>query len=91
MSCELFKKTSNMMTVSTSTANSNNRIALNSKEACAYLGINRNLLDSFRRAGLIRYLKAGRLYLYPVVELDAFVNRNVGKEITKDGLVVGEA
>lgn len=66
-----------------------NRIALNSKDACSYLGINRNLLDSFRRAGLIRYLKAGRLFLYPVSELNSFVQKNIGNEITKDGIVLG--
>ena len=65
------------------------RIALNSKDACSYLGINRNLLDSFRRAGLIRYLKAGRLFLYPVAELNSFVQKNIGNEITKDGIVLG--
>ena len=63
------------------------RITLNSKEACSYLGINRNLLDSYRRAGLIRYLKAGRLFLYPVSELDAFVHRNIGNEISKEGII----
>ena len=85
------EKTSNIEYISINSFKPGGKITLNTKEACSYLGINRNLLDSFRRAGLIRYLKAGRLYLYPVVELDAFVNRNVGKEITKDGLVVGEA
>ena len=65
------------------------RVTLNTKEACAYLGINRGLLDSYRRAGLIRSLKTGRLYLYPVTELDAFVSRNLGKEISKDGVIYG--
>ncbi len=65
----------------------NSRIALNTKDACAYLGINRNLLDSFRRCGLIKAIKTGRFYIYPVSELNAFVERNTGKEITKDGIV----
>ncbi len=65
----------------------NNRIALNTKDACAYLGINRNLLDSYRRCGLIKAIKTGRFYIYPVSELKAFVERNLGKEITKDGIV----
>ena len=65
----------------------NPKIALNTKEACAYLGINRNLLDSFRRCGLIKSIKMGRLYIYPISELNAFIDRNMGKEITKDGLV----
>lgn len=63
------------------------KIILNTKEACSYLGLNRNLLDSYRRAGLIRSLKAGRLYLYPISELNAFVSKNIGKEITKEGIV----
>ncbi len=65
-----------------------NRVTLNTKEACSYLGINRGLLDSFRRAGLIRYIKTGRLYLYPISELNAFVSKNLGKEITKEGIVL---
>ena len=65
----------------------NNRIALNTKDACTYLGINRNLLDSFRRCGLIKAIKTGRFYIYPVSELKAFVENNTGKEITKDGIV----
>ena len=62
--------------------------ALNTKDACSYLGINRSLLDSYRRAGLIRSVKTGRIYLYPVSELKAFIERNKGKEITKDGLII---
>ncbi len=65
----------------------NPKIALNTKEACTYLGINRSLLDSFRRCGLIKSIKMGRLYIYPTSELNAFIDRNMGKEITKDGLV----
>ena len=84
------KKTSNTEGVSLADNKPDKKITLNSKEACVYLGINRNLLDSFRRAGLIRYLKTGRLYLYPVAELNAFVERNLGKEITKEGLIIGE-
>ena len=66
----------------------NKRIALNTVEAAKYLGINRTLLDSLRRAGLIKYLKVGRLYLYPVSVLDSFINDNIGKEITKEGIVI---
>ena len=85
------EKASNTEKISMNRFKPENRITLNSKEACSYLGINRNLLDSFRRAGLIRYLKTGRLYLYPIVELDAFIENNIGKEITKNGLIVGDA
>lgn len=66
------------------------KILLNTKEACEYLNLNKDLLLSYRKAGLIRYMKAGRNYLYPVSELNRFVLENVGKEITKDGLIVGE-
>lgn len=64
-----------------------NKITLNTKESCEYLSINRALLDSYRRCGLIRAIKVGRYFLYPVSELNDFVNQNIGKEITKDGLV----
>lgn len=65
-------------------------IVLNTAETCEYLRINRHLLDSYRRAGLIRSIKVGRNYLYPVREIESFVERNIGKEITKDGLIIGE-
>jgi len=68
-----------------------NKLLLSSKEACSYLGINRNLLDSYRRAGIIRVSKLGRQYYYSIKELNSFVDRNIGKEITKDGLIIGEA
>ena len=68
----------------------NQRIALNTTEAAKYLSINRTLLDSLRKAGTIKSLKVGRLYLYPVSILDSFINDNIGKEITKDGIVIGE-
>ena len=64
------------------------KIALNTKEAVEYLGINRGLLDSFRKKGIIRAIKTGRYFIYPVSELNAFINRNIGKEITKDGLII---
>ncbi len=67
-----------------------NKLLLNTKEACNYLNLNRALLESYRRAGLIRYIKAGRNYLYPINSLNQFVAENTGKEITKDGLIVGE-
>lgn len=63
------------------------KIALNTKEAIAYTGLNRSLLESYRKAGLIRTVKAGRLYLYPVNELKKFMDRMTGKEISKDGVI----
>ena len=63
------------------------RVALNTVEAAKYLGINRTLLDSLRKAGMIKSLKVGRLYLYPISVLDSFIYDNIGKEITKDGIV----
>lgn len=68
-----------------------NKLMLNTEEACHYTGLNRCLLESYRRAGLIRYMKAGRNYLYPVSSLNQFVSENLGKEITKDGVIVGES
>lgn len=66
------------------------KLLLSTNEAVEYSGINRNLLDSFRRAGIIRANKMGRQYYYSVKELNDFIDRNVGKEITKDGLIIGE-
>lgn len=68
----------------------NNKILLTTKEACLYTNINRTLLDTFRRSGVIKAIKIGRQFLYPIQELNAFVDRNIGKEITKDGLIIGE-
>jgi len=64
-----------------------NKIALNTKETCEYLGINRSLLDSFRKNGLIRAIKTGRYFIYPISELNRFINQNIGNEITKEGIV----
>ena len=66
----------------------NGKIALNTREACACLGINRAQLDSYRKQGLIKAIKKGRYYIYPALELKTFVERNTGKQITKEGIVV---
>lgn len=58
------------------------------KDAVELLSINRNLLDSYRRAGLIKSFKLGKNYIYPEAELIKFLETNLGKEITKEGLVV---
>ena len=65
------------------------KIAFNTDEACEMLSINRQLLDSFRKNGLIRATKMGRLYVYPKKELERFIDKNIGKEITKDGAILG--
>lgn len=65
------------------------KAALNTLEAVEYLGINRKLLDNYRRAGLIGAIKTGRYYIYPVAELDRFIDRNIGNKISKDGLILG--
>lgn len=59
------------------------------KQAVEKLNINRNLLDSFRRAGIIGSKKLGRNYVYSDVELDNFLKKYLGKEITKEGIVLG--
>lgn len=66
------------------------KILLTSKEAVEYLGIPRTLLDSLRRSGRIRANKLGRQYYFSTRELNNFVDRNIGKEITKDGLIIGD-
>ena len=63
------------------------KIALNTKEASEYLSINRALLDSYRKAGIIRSIKVGRFFIYPISELNAFISKNIGKEITKEGII----
>lgn len=68
----------------------NEKLCFNTKEAVHLLGINRNLLDSFRRRGLIRYVKMGRNYLYPKNELERFVSDNLGNEISKEGIILVE-
>ena len=64
------------------------KLAYNTKETIEILGINRNLLDCYRKRGLIRALKVGRYFIYPRSELENFIDRNIGNEITKDGLIV---
>ena len=66
----------------------NGKIALNTREACVCLGINRTQLDAYRKKGLIKAIKTGRYYIYPVSELKTFIERNTGKQITKEGIVV---
>lgn len=68
----------------------NDKLAFNTEEACQLLSINRSLLDSYRQGGLIRATKMGRLYIYPKKELERFIDSNIGKEITKDGIIYGE-
>ena len=65
------------------------KLAFNTDEACEMLSINRQLLDSYRKGGLIRATKLGRLYVYPKKELERFIDTNIGKEITKDGAILG--
>lgn len=67
-----------------------NKIAYNTKESIEVLGINRSLLDSYRKKGLIKCVKLGRNYLYPKTELESFIQRNLGNEITKEGLILWE-
>jgi len=66
------------------------KLFLKTKEACLYLGINRTLLDSFRRSGMIKSSKLGKQYYYHISELNNFANKSIGKEINKDGLIIGE-
>lgn len=66
------------------------KLAFNTEEACALLSINRQLLDSYRKGGLIKATKYGRFYVYPKKELERFIDSNIGKEITKDGIIYGE-
>lgn len=63
---------------------------LNTKEACDYLGINRDILARYRRAGLIPYIRIGRNYMHPITALNQFITDNVRKEITIDGVIVGD-
>ncbi len=67
------------------------KIAYNTKEATEILSINRNLLDIYRRRGLIRAVKVGRYFIYPRAELERFIERNLGNEITKDGTIISGA
>ena len=64
------------------------KLSFNTDETCQLLSINRNLLDSFRQKGLIKGIKVGRYYIYSRDELQNFLNRNIGKEITKEGLIL---
>lgn len=64
------------------------KLSFNTEETCQLLSINRNLLDSFRQKGLIKGIKVGRYYIYSRNELQNFLNRNIGKEITKEGLIL---
>lgn len=67
----------------------NEKLAYNTKETIQILGINRNLLDSFRKKGIIKAVKMGRLYVYPKSEIESFIQNNIGKEITKEGIIYG--
>lgn len=64
------------------------KLSFNTEETCQLLSINRNLLDSFRQKGLIKGIKVGRYFIYSRNELQNFLNRNIGKEITKEGLIL---
>ena len=62
-------------------------IAYRTEEACRYLNMNRKQLEALRRAGKIRYIRIGRIYLYPISCLDDFIAKNIGNEISKEGIV----
>lgn len=64
------------------------KLSFNTEETCKILSINRNLLDSFRQKGIIKGIKVGRYYIYSKNELQNFLNRNAGKEISKEGLIL---
>lgn len=73
-----------------STVKTSDKLAYNTDEACQVLSMNRHLLDSYRKGGLIKATKVGRCYIYPKKELERFINSTIGKEITKEGIVIGE-
>lgn len=64
------------------------KLSFNTDETCELLSINRNLLDCYRRKGIIKSIKCGRNNIYPRYELENFLNKYNGREITKDGIVV---
>ncbi len=65
-------------------------IVYRTEEACRYLNMNRKQLVACRRSGRLKFVKVGRTYLYPVSCLNDFISHTIGKEITKDGLILGE-
>lgn len=65
-----------------------NKLAFNTKQAVEILGINRNILDIYRKKGLIRCIKIGRNYIYPKSELEQFLKNNLNKEISKEGIIL---
>lgn len=60
------------------------------KEAVEVMSINRNLLDSIRKARLIKSHKIGRNYVYMDSDIEEFLDSYIGKRITKEGLVLNE-
>lgn len=64
------------------------QMSYNTKQACQIMGINRNLLDNYRRCGLIKAIKTGKIFIYPKTEIQRFLDDNLDKTITKEGVII---
>lgn len=62
------------------------KLALNTEETCELLSLKRNVLDTLRKQGLIKCIKIGKQYRYPIKEIQAFLEKNVDRVISFDGI-----
>ena len=59
-----------------------NKLLLNAKELCELTHLNKNDLTLYRRTGLLKAIKKGRQYLYPMKEVERFIEKSVYMDLT---------
>lgn len=58
------------------------KLLLNAKELCELTHFNKNDLTLYRRTGLLKAIKKGKKYLYPVKEIEKFIERSMYMDLT---------
>lgn len=58
------------------------KLVLNAKELCELTHLNKNDLTLYRRMGLLKAIKKGKKYLYPVKYVDEFIENSINMDLT---------
>lgn len=58
------------------------KLLLNAKELCDMTHLNKNDLTLYRRTGLLKAIKKGKKYLYPMKEVEKFIEISVDMDLT---------
>ena len=64
------------------------KMLLNAQELCEMTHLNKNDLTLYRRMGLLKAIKKGRQYLYPVKEIEKFIERCINMDLTNKYTII---